>query len=223
MSYPFSSQQSFLSTLLGDSNTSSDDQWPATQRISELNNGELQFARDAKNLREYTTDTVASNQIAVPSDWLGTFVLIIDDKVVSNDREIALSDYGRYSDWAGTEPYYYFWEFSGTRYIKLIGNVNGLTYKLFYFKRPTTALSADSDVSLHPEEYRKAPVYFAACELLKQIGKHQEAALMYQYYQEYVVRANTDIGKTYINKEYARPDFGDSDTSTVDTQGQGSY
>ena len=220
MSYTFLDQKNFLSTLLGDPNISSDDQWPQAQRETELNNGELAFSRDAKNLREYATGAIASSQIAVPSDWLRNFLLIIDDKVINANREIALSDWERYANYTGTPPYFYYWEFSGTRYIKLIGT--GTTYELYYYKRPTTALSADSDVSLHPEEYRKAPVYFAASELLKQIGKHQEAEIMMNRYTEYVTRADTDVNKNIIDKNYASPDFGDADIqSTGDRQGQG--
>lgn len=219
MSYTFLDQQNFLSSLVGDSNTTTDDQWPLAQRKTELNNGELAFARDAKNLREYATGTVSSSQIAIPSDWLGTYVLIIDDKVITDTREIALQDWERYYNYTGAPPYYYYWEFSGTRYLKLIGSAT--TYKFYYWKRPTTALSSDSDVSLHPEEYRKGPVYFAAAELLRQIGKHQEAELMANHYAEYVIRANTDIGKSFINKEYAVPDMGEGNNSTTDVQGQG--
>jgi len=219
MAYTFNDQLNFLSTLLGDPNVSGDDQWPTAQRLTEINNGELQFARDAKNLREYATGTVTGSQIAVPSDWLGTYVLIIDDKVISNAREIALQDWERYSNYAGAPPYYYFWEFSGTRYIKLIGSAT--TYKWYYFKRPTTALSLTTDVSIHPEEYRKASVYFAASELLKQIGKHQESAIMNNEYSEYVMRAQGDTGRSFINKEYAQPDFGEGNISTTDIQGQG--
>lgn len=219
MSYTFGDQQNFLSSLVGDSNTSTDDMWPSAQRLTELNNGELAFARDAKNLREYATGTISSSQIAMPSDWLRTYVLIIDDQVINANREIAIQDWERYVNYAGAPPYYYFWEISGTRYIKILGS--GTTYKLYYFKRPTTALSATTDVSLHPEEYRKAPVYFAAAELLRQIGKHQEAEIMTQHYAEYVERAVTDIGKTYIEKNLASPDFGDVDINqTTDRQGR---
>jgi len=219
MSYTFLDQQNFLSTLLGDPNTSSEDMWPATQRLKEINNGELQFARDAKNLREYATGSVSSNQIEIPSDWLGTYVLIIDDKVISNAREIAIQDWERYYNYTGTPPYYYFWEYSGTRYLKILGSAT--IYKLFYWKRPTTDLVNNTDVSIHPEEYRKASVFFAASELLRQIGKHQESQLYKSEYMDYVTRANTDIGKTYVNKEYAQPDFGDGNLSTTDTQGNG--
>ena len=221
MAYTLADQLNFLSTLCGDPNVSSDDQWPTAQRLTEINNGELQFARDAKNLREYATGSVTSNQIAVPSDWLGTYALIIDNYMISNNREIGIQDWERYYNYTGAPPYYYFWEYSGTRYIKLLGSAT--TYQLYYWKRPTTALSLTTDVSLHPEEYRKASVYFAAAELLKQIGKHQESQLMVQYYSEYVLRAQADIGKSYVNREYAQPDMGDGDSSTTDTQGRGIY
>lgn len=219
MSYVFSDQQNFLSTLLGDPNVSSSDMWPTNQRLTELNNGELQFARDAKDLQEYETGTITNSQIAMPADWLRTFLLIVDNMVINANREIAIQDWERYVNYAGSPPYYYYWTFSGTRYIKFLGV--GTTYKLYYFKRPTTALSANNDVSLHPEEYRKAPVYFAAAELLKQIGKHQEAEIMMNHYSEYVTRANTDIGENFIDKNYASPDFGDVDIqSTSDRQGR---
>ena len=220
MSWTFGDSQDFLSTLVGDSNVSTDDQWPTAQRNRELNNGELQFARDAKNLREYATGTITSSQIALPSDWLRTYVLIIDDFVINANREVAIQDWERYVNYAGSPPYFYFWEYSGTRYMKILGV--GTTYELYYFKRPTTALSATTDVSLHPEEYRKGPVYFAASELLRQIGKHQEAEIMMQNYAQYVERANNDMAKTYIEKNYASPDFGDSDINQAsDRQGQG--
>ena len=223
MAYVFSDQQSFLSTLLGDSNVDSSSMFGTTQRQREINNGEIQFAVDGRHLREYATGTVASKQIAVPSDWLGTYVLTVNNKVITNDREISLTDWERYQDWGGDDPYYYFWEFSGTRYIKLLGssNVNTYTYQLFYWKRPTTLLSSDSDTSIHPEEYRKAPVYYAASELMKQIAKYDQADKFYQSYAEYVAKANYFVEKTFINKEYARPDFGDVDQSTTDVQGQG--
>lgn len=220
MAFTFLDSQNFLSQLLGDPNISGDDQWPTAQRLSELNNAEIQFARDAKNLREYVTGTISGSQIAVPSDWFRTYLLIVDDKVLNANREIALADWERYVNYSGTPPYYYFWEFSGTRYIKFIGS--GTTYELYYFKKPTTALVNNTDVSLQPEEYRKGPVYFAAAELLMQIGKHQEADLMMTHYAEYVTRANADVAETIIDKKYASPDFGEVDiNSTADRQGRG--
>lgn len=219
MSYTFLDQQNFLSQLLGDPNDSSSDMWPSPQRLTELNNAELQFARDAKNLREYASGTIVASQIAMPADWLGTYVLIIDNKVISNSREVALQDWERFYNYTGTPPYYYFWEYSGTRYIKILGSAT--TYNIYYWKRPTVALVNNSDVSIHPEEYRKGPVYFAASELLKQIGKHQEASILFDTYTQYVDRANSDVGKSFINKEYAQPDFGIGNQSTSDRQGHG--
>lgn len=219
MSYTFLDQQNFLSSILGDPNVSSDDAWPTAQRLTELNNGELQFSRDAKNLREYVTGTVSGGQLAVPSNWLGTYHLVVDNFDLTDVRELALQDWYRYYNYTGSPAYYYYWEFSGTRYIKFLGSA--VTYQLYYWKRPTTALSADTDVSLHPEEYRKGPVYFAASELLKQIGKHQESQLMLGTYAEYVERANTDIKKSFVEKNYAVPDFGGWEFTGTDVQGQG--
>ncbi len=76
MSYAFSDQQSKLSSLLGDSNTSTDDMFPLAQRKKEINRGELQFALDARDLKEYATGTVSGMQIAVPADWFENFCLI---------------------------------------------------------------------------------------------------------------------------------------------------
>lgn len=219
MAYTFLDQQNFLSQLLGDPNTSSSDMWPAAQRITELNNGELAFARDAKDLREYATGTISGNQIELPADWLGTYQLIVDTYNITGSREISLEDWERYCTYSGSPPFYYVWEYSGTRYIKLIGS--GTTYYLYYYKRPTTDLVNDSDTSKHREEYRKAPVYFAAADLLKQIGKHQESQLMMQYYMEYVQRADSDTQRSMITKNMATPDFGGDEITSTDIQGQG--
>jgi len=225
MSYTFENQQDKLSQLLGDSNTSTDDMFPLADRKKAINRGEINFARDSKLLKEYATGTVASMEIDVPSDWIETFQLIIDDKVITNKREIALSDWERYKDYAGDIPFYYFWEFSGTRKIKLVGGsgaINGDTYKLYYFKKPTTELDADADVSLFPEEYREASVFYAAAQLLEQIGKTQLADRYRMMYGVYVQNAMADGEKHYINKEYPVPDFGEDDhASEVDIQGKG--
>lgn len=222
MSWTFLDSQNFLSQLLGDSNTSSEDMWPSTQRITELNNGELQFARDAKNLREYASGSVSSSQIAVPSDWLGTYALIIDGLYqLTGKGEISINQLDRYSSYSGIPPLYYFWEYSGTRYIKILGTAS--TYALYYWKRPTTVLVNNTDVSIHPEEYRKAPVYFACSELLKQIGKHQEAEIMFGHYTEYIQRAGIDIGKSFIEANYATPDLSGDVPPQSDVQGGGGW
>lgn len=226
MSYTFLNQQNKLSSLLGDSNTTSDDMFPIAVRQKEINRGEWQLAVDAKDLFGYATGTVSSLTIAVPSDWVDTHVLIVNNVVIDNDREIALQDWQRYYNWGGTDPYYYFWDSgSGTLNINLLGsNANGQTYKLFYFKKPTTELSADSDTSLHQEEFREASVYYAASELMRQIGKAQQAMEYRQVYESFVARADAWARKKYIKKEYARPDFGPFyDFNQTDTQGKSYY
>lgn len=221
MSYTFSDQQSKLSFLLGDPNTSSEDMFPLATRKKELNRGELQFSLDAKNLREYASGTVASNEISIPSDWLETFLLIVGSYQITNNREVSLKDYERYSAFSGMPPYYYFWEFSGTRKIKFFGSATGQAYYLYYFKKPTTELSSDSDVSLHPEEYREGPVYYAASELLKSIGKHQESSIFRAYYDSLVQKAKEEVQRSYINKELAVPDLGnDYETYSTDISGR---
>jgi len=224
MSYTFSDQQSKLSSLLGDSNTGSDDMFPLAQRKKEINRGELQFAKDSLLLKEYATGTVASAEISVPSDWLKTFVLIVNNQVITNDREISIKDYERYYNYSGTPPYYYFWEFSGTRKIKFIGSSTGQTYLLYYFRKPTTELSSDSDTSVFPEEYREASVYYAAAELLQQIGKHEQSNKYRQMYFEFVRKAMLDGEAHYLDKQYPVPDVNIiGGGSTTDVQGGGYF
>jgi hypothetical protein len=225
MSYTFNDQLNKLSSLLGDPNTSSDDMWPLAIRKKEINRGELAFAKDSHLLKEYATGTVASMEISVPSDWLETYILIIDNYIITNDREISLADWERYYNWNGDIPYYYFWEFSGTRKIKLLGNstnINGDTYYFYYFKKPTTELSDAADVSLFPEEYREASVYKAAAELLEQIAKTQLADRYRLAYQALVAQAIIEGEKHFIDKQYPRPDKGgDENSSSVDIEGKG--
>lgn len=226
MSLTFANQQSKLSRLLGDSNTGSDDQWPIADRKKELNRGEVQLAIDAKDLMMYATSTVASQLISVPSDWVETYVLVINNVVITNDREISLTDYERWYNWAGTNPYYYFWpDASGNLQLNFISsNVNGQTYKLWYFRKPTTELSGDSDESLHQDEFREGPVYYAAAELLRQIGQNSLADRYQAEYARVVAKADAWARKLYVNKEYARPDFGPMvDQVSTDIQGRGYY
>jgi len=223
MSYTFSDQQSKLSSLLGDPNTSSDDMFPLAQRKKEINRGELRFARDSKIYRNFATGTVSSKQLAVPSDWMETYMLIVNNKVITNDREVSLADWERYYDWAGEDPYYYFWEFSGSKLLKFLASngINSQTYNWYYFAKPTTELDLDADVSVFPEEYREASVYYAASELMKQIGKTELAVQYLAVYGAFVQNAMDDIAKDHIKKELARPDFGDVGADDdVDRQGQ---
>lgn len=221
MSYLFSDQQNKLSGLLGDSNTSTDDAYPLAPRKKELNRGEMQFCKDSHSIKEYTTATIASNEISVPSDWLETFVLIINNRVITRDREISVKDWERFYNYGGSTPYYYFWEESGTRKIKLIGSVNGQTYKLYYFKKPVTELDLDADTSIIPEEYREAPVYYAAAELLQQLGKHQQSDKYRSIYQNFVRSAIKDAENHFMDKQYANPDLDIIGEYGRDVQGGG--
>lgn len=222
MSYTFIDSQNKLSSLLGDGNTTSDDMFPLAIRKKELNRGEWQLAVDAKDLMGYQSGVVDSSlTITVPTDWIETYVLIIDNIVITNDREISITDLGRYYNWGGSPPYYYFWtDAAGSLNINLIGSdAEGKIYKLFYFKKPTSELSDDDDVSLHQEEFREGTAYYAASELLRQIGKNAQAD-EYRIIYESIVNKAIDWNKSkFIRKEYARPDFGESDASTIDIAG----
>lgn len=220
MSYTFSDMQSKLSSLLGDSNTEATDMFPLATRKKELNRGQMQFCKDAKSVLEYATGTVTSSQIALPSDWLETFVLIIDNYVITNDREISIKDYERYYNYTGSPCFYYYWEVSGTRYIKIFGSAT--TYKLYYFKKPSTELSLDADVSILPEEFREAPCYYAAAELLQQIGKHSQSDKYRLIYNNFVREAQRVAERMYMDKQYPVPDVNYiGGTSSSDYQGRG--
>lgn len=222
MSYAFSDQQSKLSSLLGDSNTSTDDAFSLATRKKEINRGELQFAKDSHLYKNYATGTIAIGELSVPSDWLETFTFIVNNYVIKNDREVSVEDWERLYNYTGQPPYYYYWEFSGTRKIKFFGSVDGQTYYIYYYAKPTTELSGDSDVSVFPEEYREASVYYAAAELLQQQGKHEQSDKYRLIYANFVRKAMEDGEKHHISKNYAAPDLnimGGSQTS--DYQGQG--
>ena len=222
MSYTFLDQQNKLSSLLGDPNTDTDSMFPSAQRLTELNRGEVQMAVDAMDIMELATGTVSGGQISLPSDFVKLYVLILNNVVITNDREVSLKDWERYYNNGDARPYYYIWTISGTTYIKLLSTgSNGQSYSLYYFKKPTTALSSNTDTSLHLEEYREGPVYYAASELMKQIGKATQADQFRQYYESFVQRASDNARKLYIDKEYPRPDFGILGPQSTDTQGGG--
>lgn len=206
MSYVFSDQQSKLSQLLGDDNTGTTDQFPLAARKKEINRGEMQFCKDSHIVREKATGTISGGSITLPSDCLQIHVLIVNNYVITRDREISIEDYERYYNYAGAIPVYYISEESGVRYIKLIGSTTGLTYSLYYFKKPSTELSSDSDTSILPEEYREASVYYAASELLRQIGNNEIANVYFQRYLQIVRDAQKYAEELYMSKKYARPD-----------------
>jgi hypothetical protein len=224
MSYTFGDQQDKLSSLLGDSNTSTEDMFPAAQRNKEINRGELNLAVDAKDLIAYATGTVSGASITLPTDYVDVHMLIVNGYILTNDREISLEDYEIYvtnGGNGGDTAYYYWTDVSGNELINLVGSsADGQTYKLYYFKKPTTELSATTDTSLHREEFREASVYYAASELMKQIGKAQQANDFRVVYEAFVQKADAWARSRYIKKNQARPDIGISSLNSTDIQGR---
>lgn len=226
MAYSFLDQQNKLSSLLGDPNTTTADMFPIAQRLKELNRGEWQFAVDAKDLHEYATGLVANNMVAVPSDYISIFVLIIittvSQIVINANDEISLKDWERYYLYQSNRPKFYIWDFSGQKQINLLGQTqNGQTYKLYYFKKPTTELINNTDISLHREEYREGPCFYAAAQLLQQIGKYTQATQMIEQYQMHVDRAKDIEAREYIDADRSVPDFGGNPSVATDSEGRG--
>ena len=208
MAYTFLEAQNKLSSLLGDPNTGSDNQFPLADRKVELNNAEIDFAERSKNLLEYATSTVSGMEIDYPSDMIEIVALYVSDVLITNDREVSIADLGRLSSFSGSIPYYYTWQESGTWKIKLLGNsssINGDTYKLYYVKRPTTDLVDDTDTSEHQEQYRPAIPFKAAAELFLQIGQYSRASQLSGAYDMYVKRATREAEKRAIT--YFLPDI----------------
>lgn len=228
MSYTFLDQQNKLSQLLGDSNTSTEDMFPLAARKKELNRGEMRFALDTKYLREYATGTIASMKLDFPSDLLEIFCLYVNGSTglktkVTKKREVSVKDLEKYSTYAGDLPLYYTWEKSGTRGMTFLGSTgnNGKTYELFYIKKPTTEMDLDAAESLFPEEFREASVYYAASELMRQIGKTELATTYKAEYLELVGRAQKYVMDRDQDYDYPTPDFGGDESGEIDVQGGG--
>lgn len=221
MAYTFLNIQNKLSTLLADSNVGTDDAFPTATRLKELNRGEMAFCKDSKSVMEYATGTISGTSLAIPSDWLETHILVINNQRLDPSREISIQDYDKYYNYGGTPPYYYYWEASGVRYIYFFGSVNGQTYKWWYFKKPTTDLSGDSDTSIVRDEYREALAYYAASELLQQQGKHAISDKYRALYMNIVNEARAQVERLYTQLNYPNPDLNFVGGSTVDIQGGG--
>ena len=206
----FAEQQTLLSELLGDPNTSSDDQWPLARRKAALNRGDIQFCKDSHCVREYAIGVIASSELAIPSGWLETFCLIINNVVIDNAREIDLHEWEKYQSTGSDDPFYYIWEYSGTRKMKFLAGsgVNGQTYELYYFRKQVTALDADADESIIPDEYREAPVYHAANWLLKQAGLTELAAQHRAEYDRFAIEAALKTEKEYKKENRPFPNLG---------------
>lgn len=222
MSYTFLNAQEQLSVLLQDSNTGTDDAFPLTVRKKQLNRGEMQFCKDSLLIRNKATGTLDStNKLAVPADFLETTALIVNGTVINSNREVSIQDYDRYKDYAGAYPFYYMTMESGVRYFVFFGAVTSVTYILHYIAKPSTELSADSDTSILPEEFREAPVYYCAGQLMQQIGKSEYADRYFNMYQRMVRDGQMLAEKTYLTRQYANPDLNMMDASANDTQGYG--
>lgn len=206
ITYNFGDLKNKLAELLGDDNTGTGNLWPEATRERALNEASVQFAKDAKNLPEQTSGTVASMEITLPTDHVGIHALYIDDYMITSKREISLFDKERYRNYSGSRPKYYLWKFAGTWKIKLLGDsssVNGKSYELFYFERPTTLLDDDSDEPVHDFEFRPAIAFYAAAQLFLEIGKTQRAGTYLAVYQEYVHKAWKEFNDRILT--YERP------------------
>lgn len=221
MSMTFANQQTLLSVLLGDSNTGTDDAFPLATRKLFINRGEMQFARDTKLVREKATGTISGSSLAVPSDWLGTIALIVNNTVLNETLEVDIRDYDRWYASSSTRPAFYMSEESGSRYFKFLGSSTGQAYSLYYFKKPSTDLSGDSDTSIFPDEYREASVYWAASELLQQVGKNTIADKYAAKYNNYVREGQRRAEEMYLTKMYANPDINAIDLGEQDVAGYG--
>lgn len=220
--YTFGDQLDLLSILLGDPNESTEDMFPSAIRKMYINRGEIHFANDSKCLRNYATGAVASQAITLPTDWLKNHVLVLNNVDISK-LEVALQDYDRYLN--SGDYHWYQWPVSGVDKINFMSAVsNSLTYKLWYFSKPTTKLYATSDISIIPIEYREASVYWAASELLKQIGKTELANQALTVYMAFVSAAQEDVKKKYMDRISPNVDTGvdlGSSQSQVDIEGKG--
>ena len=224
MAMDFLKQQTFLGELIMDPNSSDDDQFTLSRRKEAINRGEIQFALDSKAIKEYATSTVSSGYITMPADWLETYILIIDNSVVSTRKEMALMNWERDYQSGEDGPNYYVWEFSGEKRMMFTDDAgyNGKTYKLFYFKKPTVTLTDDTDESIIPDEYREATPYWAASRLFQQIGKAELSNRMLEQYMFYVNKAIVQTHKEYVKFLPATPDISTAFKSrTTDRQGHG--
>jgi len=222
----FLEQQEFLSELLGDPNTSTDDMFPLARRKKAINRGEIQFAIDSLSVREYATGTITNEIITLPANWVKTYCLVVDNKVISGKREMPLKDWGRFYQGDSDDPVSYTWEMSGIRTITFMdgSGFNGKAYKIWYFKKPTTALDSDTDESLLYDEFREGPVYWAAHRLFQQIGKTELSNRNLEQYTFYLTKAQNQIGKEYLDHESANPDLSIGGyNSTTDKQGRRSF
>lgn len=221
MALTFANQQTLLSTLLGDSNTGSDDAFPLATRKLFLNMGELQFCKDSKCVREKATGTISGTQLAFPTGLLRVISLIVNGKDIWSTRQTSITEYEKFNTSTSSYPAVYVTQESGTRYFNFWGSSNGQSYILHYVRKPTTDLSSDSDESIIPDEFRPAPVYWAASELLQQVGKNAISDKFAAKYNNYVRDGQAYGEELYLNLVYATPDLNIVDSGETDVAGYG--
>ncbi|MBX4189773.1 hypothetical protein KW791_00525 [Candidatus Parcubacteria bacterium] len=217
----FADQQTLLSVLLGDSNTSTDDAFSLTTRKLFLNRGELHFCKDSKCVREKAAGTISGTQLVFPSGILRPVALIVNGKDIWNDRQTSITEYERWNTSGSAYPAVYITEESGSRYFNFWGSSNGKAYILHYIRKPTVALSSDSDESILQDEFREASVYWAAAELLQQVGKNTIADKYAAKYNKFVRDGEAYGEEIYLNLMFAKPDTNLIDAGDADVVGQG--
>lgn len=221
MGMTFLQQQNKLSRILGDPNSSTDDMWPATDRQFEINRGEVKFAEKSKSLFGLITGTVASQKISLPSGFLGIHQLVVNYINMTGKMEMPLQDYDRYIA-SGDDKYYFWVTAGGVRQLNFIdANSNGLTYSLWYFKKPIVDLSGDTDESPFEDEFREASVYYAAGELLPQSGKFQLADYYKSEFKRVSEEAKAVTEALFLNSQRPFPDIGNRHQYDKDIQGIG--
>lgn len=217
----FLQQQSKLSRVIGDPNTSADDIFPLADRKAEINRGEVLFANTSRSLLRYATGTISSQTISLPSGFIAIHELVVNDENMTGLREMPLQNWERNID-SGENRYYFWANASGTREIKFIDSASdGLTYKLWYFSAPTSDLSGDSDESPFEDQYREASVYYAASEFMITIGKFQMAEYFRSRFFDMANEARLRTEELYLNSQRVYPDISDQPLYDKDKEGIG--
>lgn len=221
MGMTFLEQQGLLSVLLGDSNTDTSDAFPLATRKLFINRGEMQFCKDSKCVWEKATGTISGTQLAFPSGLLEPVALIVNSKNIWGTSQTSITEYERYYTSGSAYPSVYITQESGTRYFNFYGSSNGHAYTLHYIRKPTVALSSDSDESIIDDQFRDASVYWAASELLQQAGKNAIADKYAAKYNKYVRDGEMFAEKLFLDLKFAQPDTNMVDSGERDVAGGG--
>lgn len=221
MGMTFLEQQSYLSFLLGDSNTGSDDAYPLATRKLLINRGEMQFCKDSKAIWEKVAGTISGSSLAFPAGLLEPVALIVNNKDIWANNQTDISQYERYYASSNAYPSVYVTQESGTRYFNFFGASNGQAYTLYYIKKPTATLSSDSDESIIDDQFREASCYWAASELLQQVGKNTISDKYAAKYNNFVRDAQKFAELLRVSLNFAQPDMGMIDSGERDVAGGG--